>query len=328
VSAAPRRRRLGVLGTFVWDVIHGRDARADAAEEWGGIAYALAACDAALPAEWEIVPIAKVGDDLAGRATHWLRSLRRLAPDAAPVAVPSPTNRVELRYLDDARRTERLTGGVPGWTWTGLAPLLRDLDALYINLIAGNELDLATATLVRQHFAGPIYCDLHSLTLGIDAAGFRTPQPLADVAAWCRCFDAVQVNEDELALMAPDGMALAATALGVGVSSLVVTLGARGAAYFLAPGVHGLADLQRRDRWGMTAGAIRTALVPAGTTLATVKDPTGCGDVFGATYFSRLCAGDNFDVALRAASDAAARNVDHRGATSLAYFLRREPIPA
>ncbi len=328
MTRPPRRRRLGVLGTFVWDVIHGRDARAAAVEEWGGIAYALAACDAALPPSWEIVPIAKVGDDLAPRASHWLRSLRRLAPDAAAVAVPSPTNRVELRYLDDARRSERLIGGVPGWQWQALVPLLRDLDALYINLIAGNELDLATATLLRQHFAGPIYCDLHSLTLGIDATGLRTPQPLADVAAWCRCFDAVQVNEDELALMAPDGMALAATALSVGVSSLVVTLGARGAVYFVAPGVSGLADLTRRDRWGVSSGAIRTARVPAAATRSAAPDPTGCGDVFGATYFSRLCAGDNFDVALVAAAEAAARNVDHRGATSLAYFLRREPIPA
>ncbi len=328
MTVRPRRRRLGVLGTFVWDEIHGRELRAAPVEEWGGIAYALAACDAALPADWEIVPIAKVGDDLAPRAASWLRSLRRLAPDAAAVAVPSPTNRVELRYLDEARRSERLTGGVPGWNWTALTPLLRDLDALYVNLIAGNELDLATASLVRQHFAGPIYCDLHSLTLGIDATGLRTLQPLEDVAAWCRCFDAVQVNEEELAMLAPDGMALAAMALGVGVSSLVVTLGARGAVYFVAPGVTALGDFGRRNHWGVRSGAIRTALVPAAATSGSGGDPTGCGDVFGATYFSRLCAGDNFDVALRAAGEAAARNVDHRGATSLAYFLRREPIPA
>ena len=52
-KASPRqRRRVGVLGTFVWDVIYGRDAREGPVEEWGGITYALSAFDAALDSEW------------------------------------------------------------------------------------------------------------------------------------------------------------------------------------------------------------------------------------------------------------------------------------
>jgi sugar/nucleoside kinase (ribokinase family) len=51
-------------------------------------------------------------------------------------------------------------------------------------------------------------------------------------------------------------------------------------------------------------------------------DPTGCGDVWGATYFSRLLAGDNLGDAILAAHRAAARNVGHRGATGLANHLR------
>jgi sugar/nucleoside kinase (ribokinase family) len=53
-------------------------------------------------------------------------------------------------------------------------------------------------------------------------------------------------------------------------------------------------------------------------------DPTGCGDVWGATYFSRLLAGDDIRSAMRSASVAASRNVDHRGATGLAQYLRGE----
>ena len=33
--------RIGVIGIFVWDVIHGRDPRDAPVEEWGGITYAL-----------------------------------------------------------------------------------------------------------------------------------------------------------------------------------------------------------------------------------------------------------------------------------------------
>lgn len=324
------KRRVGVLGTFVWDVIHGRDVRTAPVQEWGGITYALAGFDAALPADWEIVPIVKVGDDLAREARTFLSTLRRLAPDAAPVTVPYPNNRVELRYLDDNRRSEVLRGGVPGWTWQGLQPLLDGLDALYVNLISGFELDLETATLLRQYYRGPIYCDLHSLVLAVQPSGLRTLQPLPRVTDWCRCFDLLQVNEDELSMMAPDGLALAATAMASGVQALVVTLGPRGAVYFAPSHFARLADLHAARRpLGAAAGALRTELMaPAAGAVHVKGDPTGCGDVFGATYYSRLLAGDIITDALRAAIAAAARNVEHRGATGLAHFLRGELSPS
>ncbi|HET6702841.1 MAG TPA: hypothetical protein VFH14_13600, partial [Gemmatimonadaceae bacterium] len=318
-----RRRRLGVIGTFVWDTIHGRDARQVPVEEWGGITYALSALDAALPEDWEIVPVMKVGGDLAGRARAFLRTLRRIAPDAALVEVPYPNNRVEIHYETMDRRSEHLTGGVPPWTWMGLKPLITNLDALYVNFISGFELDLETSTLLRQHFRGPIYADLHSLVLAVQPDGLRTLQPLPDVAAWCRCFDVIQVNENEMSMMAPDPMALAATAMANGVRCLNVTLAGKGAVFFAAPGFDRLADLHPQPPLGAALGAIRTARIPAPAALAT-GDPTGCGDVWGATYFSRLLAGDNLTVAMRAAHDAAGRNVDHRGATGLAGHLRGE----
>jgi hypothetical protein len=316
------KKRLGVLGSFVWDVIHGRDPRDLPVEEWGGITYALGALDAALPDDWEIVPVMKIGHDLTRRAQEFLHGLRRIAPDAALVEVPFPNNRVELRYFSAERRSEVLTGGVPTWSWAALKPLITNLDALYVNLISGFELDLETTQLLRQHFRGPIYCDLHSLVLAVQADGLRTPRPLPNVAEWCRCFDILQVNEDELALMAPDSLALAATAMAAGVAVLNVTLGPRGAAYFAAPGFERLDDLRRAHPLGAAIGAISTALVPAAEVPGGAVDPTGCGDVWGATYFSRLLAGDKLTDAMRAAAVAAARNAGHRGATGLANYLR------
>ncbi len=317
------RKRLGVIGSFVWDVIHGRDPRSAVVEEWGGITYALSAFDAVLPNDWEVVPLVKVGCDLHARARQFLRTLRRVAADAEPIEVAVPNNRVEIRYTTAERRSEVLSGGVPPWTWLGLKPLLRDLDALYINLLSGWELDLETAQLLRQHFRGPIYCDLHSLVLAVQPNGLRTPQPLPDVAAWCRCFDFIQVNEDELAMMAPDAMALAATAIANGVSVLNVTLGEKGVVYFASSGFDRLSDI---DRGGIVrpSGPIRTALISAEDSHRDDVDPTGCGDVWGATYFSRLIAGENISQAMRAALIAAARNANHRGATGLANHLRGE----
>ena len=147
----------------------------------------------------------------------------------------------------------------------------------------------------------------------------RVAKPLSNVREWCGCFDLLQANEDELAMMAPDPMALAATALHAGAKCLAVTLASRGAVYFAPDDFQRLADL-RRAASGV-ARPIRTELIPA-PTVARPLDPTGCGDVWGATYFSRLLAGDMLGEAIRAAHRAAARNVEHRGATGLADHLR------
>ncbi len=331
-DAAPRKKRVGVIGTFVWDVIHGRDARSVPVEEWGGITYTLSGLDAALPDDWEIVPILKVGCDLAARARDYIRTLRHIAPDAALIEVPYLGHRVELRYIDDERRSEHLTGSIPGWGWLGLKPLLDEahLDALYINFLSGWELDLETAQLLRQHFAGPIHCDLHMMVMAVQPDGLRTLRPIPNVAEWCACFDFLQMNEEEMATIAPDSMSLAATALAAGVSCLLVTLGKRGAIYVAAPGFETICDLPPRrglstgPRGGTGAlGAVRTALVPA-QIVNGPGDPTGCGDVYGATYFSRMVAGDKLGDAMIAAARAAARNVEHRGASGLAAHLRGE----
>lgn len=319
------RKRLGVIGTFVWDTIHGREPHGAPVEEWGGIAYALSALDAALPQQWDIVPLIKVGHDLADRAREFTATLGHMANDAALIEVPYPNNRVELRYQTNERRAERLSGGLPGWSWLGLKPLLQGLDALYVNFISGWELDLETAKLLRQHFRGPIYCDLHMLVMAVLPNGWRELEPLTHVAEWCACCDLLQVNEDEASAMADEPMALAATALGAGVSSLMVTLAGRGVVYFAAPGFDRLEDLSTPKPLGAATGPVRTELVAQRGGISN-GDPTGCGDVWGATNFSRLLAGDNLVDALRAANRAAARNVEHRGATGLARHLRGELI--
>lgn len=313
-------KRVGVIGTMVWDVIHGRDPAGPPVEEWGGIAYALAGMDAALGDDWELVPLIRVGRDLAPRAAEFLRELGRLAPGARCIEVPAPNNRVVLRYQSAERRCERMEGGVPGWTWPELGPLVADLDALYVNFISGYEMCLGTAQALRQGFGGPIYADLHSLFLGMQRDGMRMLRPLPDAPSWFGCFDAIQVNEDEMRQLSPDPMGMSADVLGAGVSLLLVTLGPRGTAYVAAPGF---------GRWGAAgeprAGpSVRSELVAAPDVDA--LDPTGCGDVFGAACCARLLAGTPVPDAIREANAFAARNAAYRGATGLARRLRGELV--
>jgi hypothetical protein len=323
--------KVGVVGSLVWDLIHGRDPLAPPTEEWGGIAYALGGLDASLPPDWEIVPLIKVGRDLASEAAELLRGLARLTPGGRCIEVPAPNNRVVLHYQSAERRCERMSGGVPGWTWAELGPMVRDLDAIYLNFISGFELALGTAQALRQGFRGPIYADLHSLFLGMHHDGIRVLQPLADPAAWFGCFDVVQLNEDEMRQLSPDPLSLSAQALGAGVSLLVVTLGPKGAAYIAAPGFEGWgtggqavgrADGQTGGRADGPTSTVRTALIAAPH--VETLDPTGCGDVFGAAAAARLLAGDGVELALGHAAALAARNAAFRGAGGLSRHLRGE----
>jgi len=291
---------------MVWDTIHGRDPAQPAVEEWGGISYALSALDATLADDWEIVPLIKVGRDLAPKGNGFLHTLRHTSHAARFVEVPEPNNRVTLRYESADRRCEQMSGGVPGWTWPELGPLVRDIDALYVNFISGYELNLDTALMLRRGFANFIYADLHSLFLAKEPDGTRVPRPLPEPLAWFSCFNVVQLNEDEMAQLGPDPLVIAADALRQGCTAVCVTLGARGAAYF-------------------TGNPIRTARIPVPPvhqSMATgVNDPTGCGDVLGGATAAALLGGAPIEEALRLGTQLGTKNLSHRGATGLRDHL-------
>jgi sugar/nucleoside kinase (ribokinase family) len=321
--------RLGVLGTMVWDRIHARDGRTGPIEEWGGISYALAATAAAAPEGVTIVPIVRVGSDLAEQAFRFFRTRPNVTLEDGVRVVGEPNNRVELRYFDSQRRCERLTGGVGPWSWPELQPIVAGLDALYINFISGFELELSTALALRASFAGPIYADLHSLMLDVGPDGVREPRPLEAWREWLHCFDAVQVNEDELATLAHawgDPWLFAAEAVGAGPRLLLITLGDRGAAYFAAPGLDEDPHAWRRDAVLRPAAGVPTSPVLTQRVGPELRprdgDPTGCGDVWGASFFCSLLGRTGVDEAMRRANAAAARNVEHRGASGLHHHLQ------
>ena len=267
-------KRLGVLGTLVRDTIHlpGADRSAKA---WGGIAYALAAFDHVLPPGWTVVPVIKVGNDMADRALPFLRSFTTVGDMGLVRVVPEPNNRVELTYTTQTDRVEVLDGGVPEWSPREIAEVLPVLDALYVNFISGVELDLAGAVTVRDKLHGPSYADLHSLFLDIASDGRRSPRYLPSSGRWAGCFDTVQMNENEFELFvrgAPDPWPVAERAMAGRLGRIVVTRGADGAE-IMTIGQDGVPPARES--------------VPAATGPA-AGDPTGCGDVWGATFFASI----------------------------------------
>ncbi len=301
---------------MVWDRIdHPDGARV---ERWGGISYSIAAAAAALPHGWSLRPIVRVGADLATPARAFLESTPGVESLTGVLDVPEPNNRVHLRYRDQHHRQEILSGGVPGWSWEALAPRLEGLDALYVNLISGFELDVAVAARLRPLFPRhPLYVDLHSLLLGVAADGTRVPRTLPDRRQWLAAFDVVQANEEELTLLAApdDPVEVARDAVRSCGAAVLVTRGPAGAEWF--------AHADRPFPWGTPGGEPRSGRVPVDSAWDE-GDPTGCGDVWGATCFMRLLHGERISASMRAANRVAGQNVTHRGADGLYDHLRKQ----
>ena len=318
-------KRLGVVGTLVWDTIRYRDGRPEQVEEWGGVAYALSAFEAALPHDWEIVPIVKVGLDLSESAWRFLRSFPRIDVETGIRVVPEPNNRVEILHTGPERRTERLIGGVPPWLWAELGPLAGTCDALYVNFVSGFEMELDTARSLRSGFPGPTYADLHSLFLSVGRSGLRIPQELPSWGAWLRCFDAVQMNAEEFELLGRamgDPWELAAQIVGPELKLIAVTLGPGGAGYVAGPAFKNDPLHWPDTRYRMaTPGQARSGIAPA-EGAEVVGDPTGCGDVWGATLLAQLLGGNQLQPAMIQANRTAAKNVGHRGASGLHRHLK------
>ncbi len=318
-------KRLGVLGTFVWDTIWPPGGSERPIEQWGGLAYSLAAFSAVCPPGWTIRPITRIGADLADRAGAFLSSLPSVSWREGLRVVPEPTNRVELRYHDAGERSETLTGGVSSWTWRELSPLLTGVDALYVNFVSGLEMDLETLRSVRAELQAPIYVDLHSLFLGPPGDGPRQPRRLPDWEQWLECCDAVQLNRVVLGLLGSGGGEPPGRLEEIpshGPLLAVVTEGGEGARYVSR------VDLPSPAVWPQWRQVDPPAMSAIGRHVPAPKgpmegDPTGCGDVWGSVNFAGLLAGYTVPEAIQRAHHAAAAKIETAAISSLSEAIRR-----
>lgn len=314
--------RLGALGALVLDTI--RRPEGPRVEAPGGITYALAAFEARPPAGWGVVPLVKVGADARDAADEVLERLASVASREGVLTVAAPNNRVELVYDGGGGRTERLSGGVPAWTWEELSPLLEGCDALYVNLVAGWEIDLASARRLGDRVPGPVYCDLHSLFLDRGGDGARRRRAPDGWPSWVRCFDYLQLNRDEIATLADDAgedeRALARRLVSdAGLRALFVTLGPDGAAWVAEGPGEGDAPGERRDRPGPDGEGGSRPRVGRAPPPRRVEDgdPTGCGDVWGMACFAALLEGADLPSAVARGNELAARNAERSGGLGL-----------
>jgi sugar/nucleoside kinase (ribokinase family) len=317
-------RYLGVIGTMIWDRIQGPGRANGPVEGWGGISYSLEALSVALPEGWVIRPILRLGEDLAHKGLAYLSSIPGVEPGSGIQVVQGPNPRVVLQYQDGQTRLEVPSGGVPPWTWPELEPLVQGLDAVYSNFITGKELDLDTARALEGGFSGPLYADLHTLFSEISPSGTRYPRSLPSWRDWFRAFDVIQVNEAEFRLIAgsvDEAWKRAQEIIGGRPALVAVTMGPRGSAYLAEGGFDpALMPWPDRRRLPKVGSSIQRGSVSVAKADFSA-DPTGCGDVWGATFFARLLAGEGIDDAMVRANRLAFEKLKYRGALGLHRFL-------
>jgi hypothetical protein len=300
--------RVGVTGTIVEDTIDTVDGVR--IEDLGGIAYALHGLGAFLPDGAVAHPVLEVGRDAIDRVREDLRGLRGLsAGDFRPIR--HVNNKVHLVYHPDGSRDETLTGGVPPASWELYEPWLERLDVWLWNFISGMETDLETFGRVKAGFRGDVYMDIHSLCLEHVPGEPRRHRTPARWEEWVEGVRWLQMNEAEAGLLQrgeprslpeEDEEALAVRLHGLGAEAVLFTLGSRGARLYGAD------------------GAVVTEPVPEGEPAV---DPTGCGDVFGATWLSlRTGHGRTSVEALAGAVEAASLAATRRGTRGLTERLR------
>lgn len=264
-----RGREIGVIGTVVEDTID-RPGEATV-RDMGGAYHSVIAMSVFLPEGAAAVPVVAVGEDAIARVREDWGRLPRISLEGIK-PVPAINNKVHLEYDSAGGRDETLTGGVPPLTWSDLEQWAGRVSAWCWNFISGFEVERDAFEKVKLRSAGPLHLDVHNLCYGPAREGQpRAHRPPEDWEGWVRGATWVQVNEVEAGLLhegraAPlprdrEG-ALAKRVHALGAEGLLVTRGPRGATW-----------LPRRG------GPFEA---PAGTVDAI--DPTGCGDVFGATW--------------------------------------------
>ncbi len=298
---------IAVLGTLTRDTT--TYANGTRSENLGGTHYALLTLAHLFAGKARIVPIANVGDD-AFAQVHAALDLPGMDRSALR-RVPQSNNHVHLTYRTAEERDEVLVGLVPPVPVEHCLAV-PNIDWMLVNLTSGRDIELQTMRALRkQRFTG-LQLDVHSLTLGFEPDGRRVLRKPAAWEEWIACADWVQMNAAE-ALLLGDGTPLetfARRALSLGPRGVFITLGARGC---LGVWWHG--------------DDVRTLRLQAMASPDPAY-PTGCGDVFGASFAFATLQGSPPEAALRFANAAAGAKACHEPYTALRHLRRhvREPL--
>lgn len=185
--------KIGVVGTFNRDRI--LPWKGPETESIGGIFFTVSYLANLVDKASEIYPVCFVGEDFYQQLAEALSAYPNVNLSGIRVSDQKNTQ-VTLTYTDAQERDEVISQPMPPLQFEQLETL-QSMDAVIVNLITGEDVELAALQRFRAHSNALIYLDFHSHALGIDEHGKRYYRRPDDWQEWLRPIDVLQINEME-----------------------------------------------------------------------------------------------------------------------------------
>lgn len=250
--------KLLVIGHSVLDFI--KDSEADKISA-GGIFYAVSALNRICNKDDEIFLCTQYDEE---SAKYFKPEYDKIKKDYLQKVEKIP--RVHLNLFTDKERHEyyeNITNNLK-IDFTDL----KELDGILINMITGFDITLEQLCKIRDHYAGVIYIDVHTLSRGLGDNYKREFRRIPDFNNWAKNVDVIQVNQSELFTLSDRNteVEIISEIFSYGVKILCVTKGDIGAKIYFKK-----------------SKEIISYFIAA----KKIKNPNviGCGDVFGASFF-------------------------------------------
>lgn len=154
-----------------------------------------------------------------------------------------------------------------------------DYDGILINMITGVDISSEILAEIRNNYKGNIYLDLHSLSRGFDQSNNRVFRTINDSDKWLNNVDVLQCNQNELKTLykSVDQKEIIEKVLSTNTKYLVITKGEKGAELY-------------STNYFLNEEAVK---------FSTISNSVGCGDIFGAVFFSSYISTNNIEFSLR-----------------------------
>jgi sugar/nucleoside kinase (ribokinase family) len=250
--------KLLVIGHSVLDFI--KDSEADKISA-GGIFYAVSALNRICNKDDEIFLCTQYDEE---SFKYFKPEYDKIKKDYLQKVEKIP--RVHLNLFTDKERHEyyeNITNNLK----TDFTDL-KELDGILINMITGFDITLEQLCKIRDHYAGVIYIDVHTLSRGLGDNYKREFRRIPDFNNWAKNVDVIQVNQSELFTLSDRNteVEIISEIFSYGVKILCVTKGDIGAKIYFKKSKEIISYFIAAQK---------------------IKNPNviGCGDVFGASFF-------------------------------------------
>lgn len=292
--------KIGVVGTFIRDRI--LPWKGPETESIGGIFFTVSYLANLVDAAAEIYPVCFVGEDFYEQLTAELSAYPNINLAGLQISEQKNTQ-VTLTYTDAQERDEVTTQPMPPLQVEQLR-ILQSMDAVIVNLITGEDVELAALQAFRQHSRTLLYLDFHSRALGIDEHGKRYYRRPDDWQEWLRPIDVLQINEMEACTLG--GFTKRADHRNlIAFGEKLITLGPR------------ICHITLADQGSLLFFSEKGERRVPGVEIEDVVDIIGCGDAFSAAFTVKYLQDRDVFAAAEFANRVAALNCTFVGSSEI-----------